>query len=127
MTHTLALLFAQSPQGGSAFPVGFIIQISLVVAIFYFLLIRPQKKQRDAHEERLRNIRKGDEIVTSGGIIGKIEGIKETMKDGASQKTMEDRVTIRSGESRLVIERGRIARVITEPAAAVATEAKTTP
>ena len=40
----------------------------------------------------------------------------QTTKDGAAVKTMEDRVTIRSGESRLVIERGRIARVISEPA-----------
>ena len=129
MTTSLALLLLQAPQGGSGSMLtsNFLV-IGLVFAIFYFLLIRPQKKQRDTHEERLRNIRKGDEIVTAGGIVGKIEHIKETLKDGAPTKTMEDRVTIRSAESRLIIERGRIARVITEPAptAAPTTESKTT-
>jgi preprotein translocase subunit YajC len=129
MTHTLALLLIQDPQppaGGTLFSPLFLIQMGLVIAIFYFLLIRPQKKQRDAHEERLRNIRKGDEIVTAGGIVGKIESIKETLKDGVAQKTMEDRVTIRSAESRIIVERGRIARVITEPVATPAAETKTT-
>ena len=123
MTHMLALLVIQSPDGTvGGIPMSFLIQIPLIFAIFYFLMIRPQQKQRQAHEERIRNVRKGDEIVTAGGIIGKVENIRETIKDGAPVKTMEDRVTIRSAESRLVIERGRIARIITEPAA----EPKTT-
>jgi preprotein translocase subunit YajC len=114
MTSTLALLlFAPAGEGGANTTM-FLIQIPLIFGIFYFLMIRPQQKQRQTHEERLRNVRKGDEVVTAGGIVGKVESIRETIKDGAAVKTMEDRVTIRSGESRLVIERGRIARVITE-------------
>ena len=117
MTSMLALLlFTPSAEGGGANTTMFLIQIPLIFGIFYFLMIRPQQKQRQTHEERLRNVRKGDEIVTAGGIVGKVEVIRETLKDGAPVKTMEDRITIRSGESRLVIERGRIARVITEPA-----------
>ena len=116
MTPTLALLlFAPAGEGGANTTM-FLIQIPLIFGIFYFLMIRPQQKQRQTHEERLRNVRKGDEIVTAGGIVGKVEVIRETLKDGAPVKTMEDRITIRSGESRLVIERGRIARVVTEPA-----------
>jgi len=116
MTHMLALLVIQAPGGTlGGIPLSFLIQIPLIFAIFYFLMIRPQQKQRRAHEERIRNVRKGDEIVTAGGIVGKVESIRETVKDGASVKTMEDRVTIRSAESRLIIERGRIARIITEP------------
>ncbi len=114
MTPTLALLlFAPAGEGGANTTM-FLIQIPLIFGIFYFLMIRPQQKQRQTHEERLRNVRKGDEVVTAGGIIGKVESIRETIKDGAAVKTMEDRVTIRSGESKLVVERGRIARVITE-------------
>ena len=116
MNPMIALLFAPAGEGGTNMTM-YLIQIPLIFGIFYFLMIRPQKKQQQAHDERLRNVRKGDEIVTAGGIVGKIEVIRETIKDGAAVKTMEDRVTIRSGESRLVIERGRIARVITEPAA----------
>ncbi len=124
MTHMLALLVIQAPGGSfGGIPYSFLIQIPLIFAIFYFLMIRPQQKQRQAHEERIRNVRKGDEIVTAGGIIGKVETIRETIKDGTPVKTMEDRVTIRSAESRLIIERGRIARIITEP---VITEPKTT-
>ena len=117
MTFTLALLAIQTPPATvGGFPVAFLLQMVLIFAIFYFLMIRPQQKQRKAHEERIRNVRKGDEIVTAGGIIGKVESIRETIKDGAPVKTLEDRITIRSAESRLVIERGRIARIITEPA-----------
>ncbi len=118
MTNTLALLlFAPSGEGGGSSMTLLLIQLPLIFGIFYFLMIRPQQKQRQAHEERLRNVRKGDEIVTAGGIVGKVESIKETIKDGAAVKTMEDRITIRSAESRIVIERGRIARVVTEPQA----------
>ena len=125
MTHLLALLVIQAPAGSTGgVSTALLIQIPLIFAIFYFLFFRPQQKQRQAHEERIRSVRKGDEIVTAGGIIGKVESIKETIKDGAPVKTMEDRVTIRSGESRLVIERGRIARIITEPP--VVAEPKTT-
>src|SRR5688500_19101793 len=97
MTHLLALLVIQEPAGTvGGIPMSFLIQIPLIFAIFYFLMIRPQQKQRQAHEERIRNVRKGDEIVTAGGIVGKVESIRETIKDGAPVKTMEDRVTIRS-------------------------------
>ena len=82
-------------------------------------MIRPQQRQRRQHEERLRNLKRGDEVVTSGGIIGKVMHITETVKDGKPSATMDDRITIKSDESRLVVERGRIARVLTaaEPAA----------
>lgn len=117
MTYMLALLAIQNPPATvGGFPVSFLIQIPLIFAIFYFLMIRPQQKQRRAHEERIRNVRKGDEIVTAGGIIGKVESIRETVKDGTPVKTMEDRITIRSAESRIIIERGRIARIISDPA-----------
>ena len=84
----------------------------LIFGVFYFLLIRPQQQQRKKHEAALLNIRKGDEIVTAGGIVGEIVSMRETVKDGTPSKTLEDRVTIKSGESKLIIERGRIAKVL---------------
>lgn len=60
-------------------------------------------------------MKKGDEIVTAGGIIGEIIHIKQGMKDGAEVVSMDDRITIKSAESRLVIERGRIAKVLSKP------------
>jgi preprotein translocase subunit YajC len=114
----LALLQATptAPPRGGGYMIG--IQIVLILAIFYFMMIRPQQKQRKKHESTLMGLKKGDEIVTAGGIIGKVVHIKETMKDGTTTQTLGDAITIQSGESRLIVERGRIARVGTTTTAA---------
>jgi preprotein translocase subunit YajC len=108
---TFPALLALQASGGGISMVGFVVQMGAIAAIFYFLMIRPQQRQRKTHEERLRSLRKGDAIVTSGGIVGEVLHVKETVKDGAPQKTMDDHVTIKSGDTRLIVERGRIARV----------------
>ncbi|HET6761635.1 MAG TPA: preprotein translocase subunit YajC [Gemmatimonadaceae bacterium] len=89
---------------------GSIFMYGAIFAIFYFILIRPQATQRKKHDEMVRNLKKGDEIVTTGGLIGEVLFSKEK---GGDDKThgMEDRVTIKSGETRVIIERGRIARI----------------
>lgn len=112
-----AFLMAPSPDGGSSALMGPIVMYGLIFAIFYFILLRPQQRQRKQHEQLVQELKKGDEVVTAGGVVGEVLHIKETMKDGTPQKTLEDRITIKSGESRLVIERGRITRVI-KPSAA---------
>lgn len=88
-----------------------------IFAIFYFLLIRPQQRQRKAAEEMVQKLKRGDEVVTAGGIVGEVVHINAVVKDGAPVAGMEDRVTIKSGDSRLIVERGRIARVLSAPAA----------
>jgi preprotein translocase subunit YajC len=103
------LLFAPSGGGSSLLP--FVFQLVAIFGIFYFLMIRPQQTQRRQHEERLRNIKKGDEVVTAGGIVGEVVHIKEALQDGQAVKSMDDRITIKSGESRVVVERGRISKV----------------
>ena len=108
MTTLLLALQAAQPRGSSNF---LIIQFVLILAIIYFLMIRPQQKQRKRHETTIMSLKKGDDIVTVGGIIGKVVHIKEGVKDGAPAATMSDAVTIQSGESRLIVERGRIARI----------------
>jgi len=95
---------------------GSIFMYGAIFAIFYFILIRPQSQQRKQHDELVRNLKKGDEIVTNGGLVGEVLFIKE--KGGEDKSNgMEDRVTIKSGETRVIIERGRIAR-INRPASA---------
>jgi preprotein translocase subunit YajC len=126
MTSAFALaLLAQAPAGGRSTLLPFAFQIVAIFAIFYFVMIRPQQKQRKDHEERLRNLKRGDEVVTAGGIIGKVVHIAAPTGEGKSA-TMDDRITIKSDESRLVVERGRIAKVLTtaEPAAAPAPASK---
>lgn len=106
-----ALLALQAGGVGTLTP--FIIQIAAIFAIFYFLLIRPQQKQKRQHEEALRNIKRGDQVVTAGGIIGEVVHVRESVNtDGTTARPMEDQVTIKSAESRFIVERGRIARII---------------
>jgi preprotein translocase subunit YajC len=104
-------------QAAAAAPAGgglqiLLLQFGLIFAIFYFLMIRPQQKQRKQHEAALMGPSKGDSIVTAGGLVGEVVHIKDGYKDGTPAKTLEDHVTVRSGESKVVVERGRIAKVI---------------
>ncbi|ACO03211.1 MAG TPA: preprotein translocase subunit YajC [Persephonella sp.] len=62
------------PVGGL---ISAIIWMVLLIAIFYFLLYRPQQQQRKKHEEFLKNLKKGEKVITSGGIIGEIKSIDE--------------------------------------------------
>ena len=80
-------LVAQAPTGGGSTLLPFLFQVVAIFAIFYFVMIRPQQRQRKQHEERLKNLKRGDEVVTSGGIIGKVVHLAETMKDGKPAAT----------------------------------------
>ena len=117
MTHgfsaaVLALLQAAPAGGGSALP-ALLFQFGLIFLIFYFLIIRPQQKQRKKHDEALRSLKRGDRVVTAGGIVGEVIHIKESLSEGAPQPTMDDEITIKSGETRFVNERGRISKILT--------------
>ena len=87
------------------------VEIGALLIAFYLLIMRPQSKQRKQQEETLRNLKKGDEVVTAGGIVGEVIFIKGTVKDGVAAPSMDDRITIKSADTRLIVERGRIARV----------------
>ena len=87
-----------------------IVMYGAIFAIFYFILIRPQASQRKKHDEMVSNLKKGDEIVTNGGLVGEVLFIKERGGDDKSGG-MDDRVTIKSGDTRVIIERGRIAKI----------------
>ena len=113
----LALQFGGA--GGSMAP--FLLQIVAIFGIFYFLIIRPQQTQKKKHEEALRNIKRGDRVVTFGGIIGEVIHVKDSAEGGTS-RGMEDEVTIKSAESRLIVERGRIARIVGVSTAAPASK-----
>jgi len=116
---SLPVPFLLQAAGGSSPLLPFLFQIAAIFGIFYFLMIRPQQKQRKQHEERLRALKRGDTIVTAGGLVGEVVHIKETVKDGTAEKSMDDHITIKSGESRVVVERGRVARVLSgEPTTA---------
>ena len=54
-----------------------LILMLVMFAVFYFILIRPQVKRQKAHQSMLQALKKGDVIVTRGGLVGKISGVKE--------------------------------------------------
>ena len=102
MTTLGSLLFAfqetaQQPRSpGTSF---FLVQMLIIFAIIYFFMIRPKVKRERQHREQVTQLKKGDEVVTAGGIVGEIVHLKD------------DRVTIKSGESRFVVMRDRIADI----------------
>lgn len=94
----LALLMA--PREGSSAGLIFMAQMVLIFVIFYFLLIRPQSKERQRHAAMLKGLKKGDEIVTNGGLIGTIVHVEE------------NRLIVRTGENtRVTVDRGRVAQL----------------
>src|SRR3954469_2988670 len=84
-----------------------VIQMAAIGLVFYFLVLRPSAQAKKRHAELLTKLKKGDEVMTSGGIVGRVKDIKEVDSDGSK----EVRVTVESGTSTLVIERSRIVRV----------------
>ena len=115
MTHTglLPMLLALQFGGGGGSLTPFLVQLAAIFGIFYFLLIRPQQQQRKKHEEALKGLKRGDQVVTAGGIVGEVIHVKETASgEGVTARPLEDHITIKSAESRLVVERGRIARIV---------------
>lgn len=64
------------PKGGTF---GMFLPMILVFAIFYLLLIRPQSKQKKKHQLLIQNLKKGDEVITTAGIHGKIAGVADNI------------------------------------------------
>ncbi len=65
-----------SGQGGGF---GALVPLILMFAIFYFLLIRPQQKKQKEHRQMLGSLKKGERVITSGGLYGRITGITDTV------------------------------------------------
>jgi preprotein translocase subunit YajC len=66
--------------------------ILVMFGIFYFLLIRPQVKKQKDHQAMLQKLGKGDEVITRGGVIGKITGISD---DGVMVLELQEKVRVR--------------------------------
>jgi preprotein translocase subunit YajC len=85
----LAYAMGPTPQSGGGFAAVLpqLVPIVLVLGIFFFLVIRPQQRDRRNREQMLAAIKKGDRVVTSGGLIGTIVGVTDR------------RVTLKLGDS----------------------------
>jgi len=93
-------LLAQGQPGQQAPPLWTNLPLlGLMVAVFYFALIRPQQKKQKEHAQLLKSVRPGDRVVTSGGVVGVILTVKE--------KT----ATIRSADAKFEITKSAIAEI----------------
>jgi len=76
-TNAMAQDAAGGAGGLASLLTGPLPMLVLMFVVFYFLLIRPQQKKTKAHREMLGNLKVGDQIVTSGGIFGRITGLTD--------------------------------------------------
>ena len=88
-------LISNAHAEGAAAPAGGGIEMILMMAVFfaimYFMIIRPQQKRAKEHKQLLEGLSKGDEVVTGGGVLGKVAGITENFVE----LTIADNVVIK--------------------------------
>jgi preprotein translocase subunit YajC len=94
---------AQAAGGGAAAPGGGLLgnpllMMVLIFGVFYFLVIRPQSKKAKLHQQMLTELKKGDEVETQGGLIGRISGIKDDevtlqVQEGVRLRVLRSAVT----------------------------------
>lgn len=68
---------AAAPSGGAA-QIQFGVMMVILIAVFYFMLIRPQQKRQKEHQAMISKLSVGDEVVTTGGILGKVTDVGDT-------------------------------------------------
>lgn len=88
--------YAQAAGGGQGDFLISLLPLVLIFVIFYFLLIRPQQKRVKQHQEMVNNIRRGDTVVTGGGLVGKVTKV---IDDKEIQVEVAENVRIRAVKS----------------------------
>jgi len=91
------------PAEGEGIGWSMIYIFAIFIGIFYFLMIRPQRKRQKEHQELARELKKGDKVVTAGGIYGQIESLGE---DSVVLK-IESGATMRVDRNSIARKRGR--------------------
>ena len=105
---TLTPFVAQAAAGGDANPIISLLPLVLIFVIFWFLLIRPQQKKMKLHKAMVEALRRGDKVITAGGIMGTVTKV---VSDSEVQLEIADNVKIR-------VVRHTIQEVLSKPEAA---------
>lgn len=128
LTQAFSFILAQdsgSDQGSSSSGFGnitLVIYIVLFIGIFYFLLIRPGQKQRKQHQEVIEAIRKGDEVMTAGGIFGTVTKVADDYLMVEIAKKTEIKLSRSSIARRVSVEATSEGEVMEAPEATEAPE-----
>lgn len=77
MLHLLGMMPPSQGGGGEGSLVSTLLMFALIIGIFYFMILRPQQKRQKEREKMLGAVKKGDKIITAGGLHGTIAGIDE--------------------------------------------------
>ncbi len=77
MTGGVELLLAQAGDGGGVGTFGFFLPILAMFLLLYALVIRPQSRQQKEHKQMIAQIKRGDSVVTNGGIHGRVTGVSD--------------------------------------------------
>lgn len=98
MTHTLITLAQAGPGGGAGGGFMSIVPMVAIFAIFYFLVLRPQSRKAKEHNKMLSELKKGEDVVTTGGVIGRITGITDgelviQVQEGVRLRVLRSAVT----------------------------------
>ncbi len=88
--------YAQTGLGGDNPLTSFLVPMVLVFVIFYFLMLRPQQKRVKQHQEMVKNVRRGDTVVTNGGLVGKVTKVVD---DDQIEVEIADNVRVRQMRS----------------------------
>ena len=92
--------YAQAANpGGAAAGLQTLIMFGLIFAIMYFLMIRPQQKKMKEHRQMVEALRRGDQVITQGGLIGKVTKVKD---DNEIDLEISDGVKVRVIKSTIV-------------------------
>jgi preprotein translocase subunit YajC len=92
------------PQGGQANPLVQLIPLILIIVVFYFFMIRPQMKKAKEQKKFVESLKKGDKILTIGGIYGKVVETDETTvlmetEDGSRMRVVKSAITFEGIEN----------------------------
>jgi len=98
MNSLIPVAWAQAGGASASSQYGPALMMVVFVAIFYFLLIRPQQKKAKEHQNMLTKLSTGDEVVTAGGVLGRITEVGEAfvtleVADGVRMKVQKGQVT----------------------------------
>jgi preprotein translocase subunit YajC len=99
MNATLAAIALQARPPGSDFT--FFVPMIAIFVIFYLLLIRPQQRRQKEHEKLLASIERGDSVVTTGGLHGKVTGVTDDVLTVEIAALKGERVRVKVSRSRI--------------------------
>jgi preprotein translocase subunit YajC len=117
MFSLISSAYAQDASGGALGGSGVLqfLPIVLIFGVFYFMMIRPQQQQQKALKAQLASVKRGDRVLTSGGIVG----VVQKARDGASEIEVEIAPNVR-----VTVLRETLSQVLTAPVPAAANDSK---